>query len=98
MAKYHKPNIPKKIAGIIGTVGEKGIKAKNLVTHPHEQAILFGSEKLRKYSKEGTGLKGSVRNRQQSYNPKTKDFVVQDTKTGRILYHSKNPRKKIRRK
>ncbi|MEM0134430.1 MAG: hypothetical protein QXU18_04275 [Thermoplasmatales archaeon] len=98
MAKYNKPRIPQRIAGFLGTAGEKGIKIKRTITHPHEEALLYGSRKLKAYSKQGTGLKGSVKNRQQTYSPKTRDFVIQNTKTGKILYHSKNPRKRIRRK
>lgn len=40
---------------------------------------------------------GAVKNRSQTYNPKTKKFVKRDTKTGRIISCSDKPYKGVRK-
>ncbi len=96
MARVHKPKLSQKIAGGIGNIGSKAIKIKRTVTHPHEEAIYYGSQRLIDYSKRNTGLKGTIRNRKQIYNRRTNSFVKIDTETGRFLGNRRRPYKRIR--
>ena len=98
MARFHKPKLSQKIAGGIGNIGRTAIKIKRTVTHPHEEAIDYGSRRLIDYSKINTGLKGPIRGRVQVYNKKTNRFIKIDTGSSRILGSSRNPYKRVRRK
>ena len=97
MARYHKPKLFQKIVGGVGNVGSTAIKIKRVVTHPHEELIDLGSQRLIRYSRRNTGLKGNIRNRKQTYNPKTKKFVKYDTKNHKIVGNSNKPYKRVRR-
>lgn len=97
MATYNKPSKAQKIANVVGKVGEKGIEIKRVVSHPHEEFIYRGSKKLKEWSKKGTGRKGAIKNRVQTYNQETNRFVKIDTSTGKIISNSKNPYKGVRK-
>jgi hypothetical protein len=98
MSRYHNPKLSQKVAKNVGKVVKTAVETKKILTHPHEEAMDYLSEKLIKYGKKNTGLKGQTKDRIQVYNTRTKRFVKIDTKKGKILGSSKKPYKRIRRK
>ena len=97
MAKNHKPSFMQKLAGHIGKAVERSIQIKRAIANPHEEALNRLSKKFQKWSKKGTGRKGAIRNRAQTYNPVTGRFVKIDTKNHRIISQSNNPYKGVRK-
>ena len=97
MATIHKPSLMQKLAGYIGKTGERSIQIKRTLANPHEEAVNRLSKKLQKWSQNGTGRKGPIRNRAQTYNPATGKFVKIDTKNHKIMSNSDHPYKGVRK-
>jgi len=98
VSKYHNPKPIQKVAKNVGKAVKTAVETKKILTHPHEEAMDYLSERLINYGKKNTGLKGQIKDRIQVYNKRTKRFVKIDTKKGKILGSSKNPYKRVRRK
>jgi len=99
MAKM-MPRWERKLRKVIRSIGEAGkvtLRAHEVVKTPHKVIANSIFDKLSKVNKVPK-RRGQIRNRQQFYNPKINRWIVQDTKTGKILRQKKGkkPYKNIR--
>jgi len=87
----------RKIIGNIGEIGKASLTAHEIVKSPHKAVAKGIFNRLVKVNKVPK-RRGQIRNRQQFYNPRINRWVVQDTRTGKILRQKKgkNPYKNIR--
>ncbi len=74
----------KKIARNLGSGVRRAKLAHDVARRPVSVAVDKGAHALERWGSRPS-RKGVVRNRVQHYNPKTKKWVKQDTKTGRII-------------
>lgn len=82
--KYRYPNKSRKVIKKVALGIKKYQKTKNYMKNPIKSTandLINHASKLDTKRKN----KGSVKNRVQVYNPKTKRFVVKNSKTGKIL-------------
>lgn len=82
--KYRYPKKSRKVIKKLALSIKKYINTKNYMKNPIKSAannLINHSSKLDTKRKN----KGSIKDRVQVYNPKTKRFVVKDRKTGKIL-------------
>lgn len=94
------PKWERKLRKVIGSIGEAGkatLIAHEVIRSPHKVIVSRIFDKLSKVDKVPK-RRGSIRNRQQFYNPRINRWIVQDTKTGKILRQKKGkkPYKNIR--
>jgi len=96
--KYKYPSKSRKAAKKAAIGVKKYQKTKNYLKNPIKSAIVGLIDRTSKLDTKRKA-KGSVKNRVQRYNPKTRRFTVFNTKTGKILRTRKkkgNPYKNIR--
>ena len=74
----------KKIARGTGRAGTAALDAEAAVRNPPKFALRKGLERIRRWG-EKPSRQGVVRRREQSYNPKTGQWVKRDTRTGKIV-------------
>ncbi len=67
-----------------GKAGTAVLDAEAAVRNPPKFALRKGLERMRRWG-EKPSRQGVVREREQSYNPRTKQWVKRDTRTGKIV-------------
>jgi len=82
--KYKYPNKSRKVIKKVALIIKNFQKTKSYMKNPLKSVA---NDLINHASKLDTKRKdnGSIKNRVQVYNPKTKRFVVKDSKTGKIL-------------